>query len=459
MKDSVFALLLSSMVCVTSPAFAMLPLAEDVPCATPAHQMRGGLYLAEPTTIEGSKPYFHYQETEESDEIRRAVDTTSSSQLRSTHPEHFAFHETSELSTHECHKYALAKLFGYETMPQWIFHTLIPSLFKYDEYLRPTSTPKKGDLVIYFNNPALVGAKHFGIFDGVRVISTWGTSMNNAYRHAPFFTPEMYGKYIAFYTSPEETDFKSIRKVIERQNRDKVYAEILGGLEEGDKLSVTTASAPFVTDDMEPSDVWMILHTFKGIEREERESIKDLTLFLIDGKVSMIESMEAIFKELSQINPPEKREQVVTDAKIIPINRMTGYDFARSSSIVSYYMNGHEIAAILKAANKLPEEGRPEILQDANLIVTKLKDRDISDVITVVAGLDLPNAHRTDLITSTMALIQGKVLWSDVKSILYAMKRLSPVEWENVAASLKGSYCGDTNGSYFVFQHRKLLVS
>ena len=457
MKNQILTLMLSAAVCTTSPCFAVQHPTDDVSQETTPPQKKGGLYLADPIDW-ANKPCFRYQKTPESERIRQEIDTTRSSQLKSTYPEHFTFYERSELSGYECHKYALAKLFDYEKMPEWIFYTLVPSLFKYDTYLKPTVTPKKGDLVVYFEVPALIAPTHFGIYDGVdRVISTWGKATDNADRHAPFFTPSIYGKYIVFYTSPEGTDFKSIRNGIEKQNTDKVYSKVLGDLEDSEKESVIKTSDSFITANIRTSDIETILRKIKQVKRDDREGIKDLTLSLIDGKVNMIESVIEIFEEISKIDP-KKRGQAIADAKIISFNRMTGYDFAQlqASSKDSFYMNGCEISSVLKTVNDLEGKGdRPEILEDAQLIINKLQDRDISEVIEYTANL--PSEERSSLITSTMALIKGKVLWNQVKDILRAMRQLLPEKWQKVATSLKERYRGDTNGSYFVYQYRSLF--
>ena len=219
MKNHIFTLMLSSAICMTSPIFAMFPSTDDMSSITTPHQTKGGLYLADPIEF-GKKPLFFYQGTEESDKIRIVVDTLKNSQLEAEYPMHFTFYERNELSKRECHKYALAKLFGYETMPAWIHYTFTPSDFDRNKYLKPSSTPTKGDLVVYYSTN-LVTPTHFGIFDGVdRVISTWGTSMEHAVKHPPFFTPEMYGKKITFYTFPEGVDLDSIRKGIEKEYAD-----------------------------------------------------------------------------------------------------------------------------------------------------------------------------------------------------------------------------------------------
>ena len=41
--------------------------------------------------------------------------------------------------------------------------------------------------------------------------------MDYAVKHPPFFTPEMYGNKILFYTFPEGTDLDSMRKSIEKE--------------------------------------------------------------------------------------------------------------------------------------------------------------------------------------------------------------------------------------------------
>lgn len=456
MKTHIFTLILSSAIFVTNPTFAVLQSSDDDSSCTTPHQTKGGLYLGDPVEL-NNKTFFQYQGTETSDKIRKIVDTTSSSQLKSNYPEHFSFYENNELSKHECHKYALAKLFDYKTMPEWIFYTLIPSMFDCNKYLKPTSTPKKGDLVVYYASSALVMPTHFGIFDGIdSVISTWGKSTDDADRHAPFFTPEMYGKYIAFYTSPEDTDFKSIRNAIEKQNLDDVYNKALGSLEFHEKENIKMTSNFFITEIMQPSNIERILNTIKRVEQNDREACKNHTISLIDGKVNIIDNVISIFEEISKISP-DKRAQVISDAKIISFNRMTVFDFARlkASSQESFYMNGLEISLILKEVNKLPEQGRPEILKDVNLIATKLKDRDISDVIKFTAGLS--SVERTALINSTMALIKGKVLWSQVKEIMSALKKLPSEKWPNIAEVLKDSYDGGINASFFLFQQKNFF--
>src|SRR3989304_7010075 len=118
--DFCYNVIFFTMICVTNQVFAVATSDGDVLHATTPNSTEIGLYpdLNKPIFSANGIPYFQYQNTEKSGEIRNTIDKTSCNELISTYPEHFAFYETNKLSKYECHKYALARLFGYKTMPQ-----------------------------------------------------------------------------------------------------------------------------------------------------------------------------------------------------------------------------------------------------------------------------------------------------------------------------------------------------
>lgn len=275
-------------------------------------ERKSGLGFATAREREGQF-YFDFQDgvTEQDYEIRKIINTTPNKTLLQQYSDHIKIFETTSLSTHKCHEYALAKILGYQEIPGWINLLENPAMFDCTAYLESTSQLKEGYLVAYYNG-SLKRSKHFGFMGSQgRVISTWGSSSDDAFDHDPFFVDHMYGELITVWAPKAGEDMAYIRLKIEQKLIDEALNKIPSNNE---REEIRELGNKLRHPKMNIDNVVLLLNTIRKIDVPQRQEVVATTAKLAEAANIIYDRADLIIDAIGNISL-DKRSLAIESLK------------------------------------------------------------------------------------------------------------------------------------------------
>lgn len=132
-----------------------------------------------------------------------------------------------------CHNYAISKKLGLKgkiskTFPIIGIEDWYKILHFTKKYCHEVSTPQKGDLVTYHDNPYSPTINHTGlVYDDGIVESKWGIE-TEILIHPTFYVPPRYGKHVKYHRINKETNeiIEDLKKTISQCNYKQICADL-----------------------------------------------------------------------------------------------------------------------------------------------------------------------------------------------------------------------------------------